>query len=282
MQPPPPAPAVLATDATAGLTGKLAAINAELSKLFPQQAEAAHEAVARAVNAGDALAANVNDWFDTVMSRASDRFTLLTRYWTVAISLLLVLYMGVDAAHIYTTLKKDDALRAAWVAQVPALVADAEKMLGEKTLSEKRCARLAQRALEQRVAAADTNDAVDKAINAALPKPPAEPINSLDDGRALLKQAGQGEQLDAFDAAYHGLAKECFGEALAELKKRSESLEKVDPLLVESSGLQNLPGMLLAWVLLSLGAPFWFNMLKSLSSLRPLIAERSDKAVTKP
>lgn len=269
-------PAAPDSGATADLTGKLDAIDAELSKLFPQQAVAAREAVARAVNAGDALAAKVNDWFDTVMSRASDRFALMTRYWTVAISLILVLYMGVDATHIYTTLKKDDALRAAWVAQVPALVEDAEKMLGEK-----RCAGLAQRALEQRVAAADTNEAVDKAITTAMPKSPAEPLTRRAEGLALLEKAGQADQVKAFDVAYDDLAKKCFGDALAEVKKRSESLEKVDPLLIESRGLQNLPGMLLAWVLLSLGAPFWFNMLKSLSSLRPLIAERSDKAPTK-
>lgn len=284
-----------ASGAADSLTAKLAAIDAELSKLFPQQALAAREAVARAVNAGDKLAANVNAWFDTVMSRASDRFALMTRYWTVAISLILVLYMGVDATHIYTTLKKDDALRAAWVAQVPALLEDAEKMLGEKD-----CSAVAQRALEQRVAAADTNEAVDKAITAALPKPPAKPLIGLADGRALLEKAGQSDQVKPFDSAYDDLAKKCFGDALAELKKRSESLEKVDPLLIEytkSSGknwwekllpwgekfpVGNLPGMLLAWVLLSLGAPFWFNILKSLSSLRPLIAERSDKAATKP
>lgn len=282
---------------TTSLAGKLAAIDAELGKLFPQQAGAARDAVARAVDAGDALSANVNDWFDTVMSRASDRFTLMTRYWTVAISLLLVLIMGVDATHIYTTLKKDDDLRAAWVAQVGPLVQDAEKALGGKA-----CAAPAQQALQQLVDATETDDLVDKAITSALPQPPAAPLKSRDEGRALLVRAGQAEQSAAFDKAFEKRAKECFGEALAEFKQRSEKLEKVDPLLIDYPGdpdaagknpferllawaenfpLANLPGMLLAWVLLSLGAPFWFNALKSLSSLRPLIAERSDKVPAK-
>jgi hypothetical protein len=41
--------------------------------------------------------------------------------------------------------------------------------------------------------------------------------------------------------------------------------------------LAELPGMLAAAALLSLGAPFWFNVLKNLSNLRPLLATRQEK-----
>lgn len=40
---------------------------------------------------------------------------------------------------------------------------------------------------------------------------------------------------------------------------------------------QEFPGLLVAAALLSLGAPFWFNMLKTLSNLRPLVATREEK-----
>ena len=40
----------------------------------------------------------------------------------------------------------------------------------------------------------------------------------------------------------------------------------------------NVPGILLAGILLSLGAPFWFNALKSLCSLRPVTAGTTAKA----
>jgi hypothetical protein len=36
-------------------------------------------------------------------------------------------------------------------------------------------------------------------------------------------------------------------------------------------------GLLLTWVLLSLGAPFWFEMLKNLTRLRPLLAKRDEE-----
>jgi hypothetical protein len=37
-----------------------------------------------------------------------------------------------------------------------------------------------------------------------------------------------------------------------------------------------LPGVLFSWVLLSLGAPFWFDLLKNLLKLRSLLAQKDD------
>lgn len=50
---------------------------------------------------------------------------------------------------------------------------------------------------------------------------------------------------------------------------------------------KNVPGVLFAWVLLSLGAPFWFDMLKNALKLRSLLAkkdeaERDDRQQTQP
>jgi hypothetical protein len=50
---------------------------------------------------------------------------------------------------------------------------------------------------------------------------------------------------------------------------------------------KELPGLLVSAALLSLGAPFWFNLLKTLSNLRPLVAtreerDRLEKAKAKP
>ena len=39
---------------------------------------------------------------------------------------------------------------------------------------------------------------------------------------------------------------------------------------------RQLVGMVLAWLMLSLGAPFWFNLLRTLSNLRPSLARKAD------
>ena len=40
--------------------------------------------------------------------------------------------------------------------------------------------------------------------------------------------------------------------------------------------LAKLPGILLAWILVSLGAPFWYDLLKNLFKLRSLLAQKDD------
>jgi hypothetical protein len=40
---------------------------------------------------------------------------------------------------------------------------------------------------------------------------------------------------------------------------------------------KEIPGLIAAAVFLSLGAPFWFNMLKTLTNLRPLVATREER-----
>lgn len=258
----------------AELAEKLPLIEQELQKLFPDQIVAAREAVARAVDDSDALAARIDDWFDSAMSRAADRFTLMARYWTVAISAVLVLWMNVDAVELYRTLNKDAALRAKWVAQVEPLVANAEKLLGDT-----HCAKLASQVLKARADAADTTADIDKAIHEALAKSSPD---SREEGRQLLRAAKLEAQIAGFDTAYDAKAKACFGEALAGVKKQAEDLKSVQPLLGAPAAQANPFGLLLAWVLLSLGAPFWFNALKNLSSLRPLIASKANQATAKP
>lgn len=43
------------------------------------------------------------------------------------------------------------------------------------------------------------------------------------------------------------------------------------------SARRRLPGVVLSWVLLSLGTPFWFNLLKNLLGLRSVLARKDDK-----
>jgi hypothetical protein len=47
--------------------------------------------------------------------------------------------------------------------------------------------------------------------------------------------------------------------------------------LTEKSSMKNFLGVLLSAGLLALGAPFWYNALKTLTSLRPQVATRHDQ-----
>lgn len=75
-------------------------------------------------------------------------------------------------------------------------------------------------------------------------------------------------------------------QSVEDLAKQAATLQKT----LDGTSLQLIPnpypdtvtrrqalGMLFSIALLSLGAPFWFNMLKSLSSLKPLLAEKQEE-----
>ncbi|HSY25378.1 MAG TPA: hypothetical protein VK841_24805 [Polyangiaceae bacterium] len=51
---------------------------------------------------------------------------------------------------------------------------------------------------------------------------------------------------------------------------------------IVNNGWRHLLGVLVSAVLLSLGAPFWFNMLRTASTLRPLLAAKADDETSPP
>ena len=272
-------------DPPANLGNDIAAISNELVTLFPSQAKAVQEAVDRGVKRGDELARQVGDWFDTVMDRAADRFTLHTRYIAVIVSGVVVFAMGVDAVTLYTTLRSDSARRATLVAQMPELLKSASERITSNS-----CLNVASAAIAK--LASDPDKEWSAAWSKVLPTAP-KTLDAANEGLAWLNQQAQAtkpplpDALQRYNQAYADASKTCVTDRLKDidsltkgpLKDVSALTVPMDQLWTSKTFLGHVPGLLLAWVLLTLGAPFWFNMLKSLSSLRPLIASRSDKPV---
>lgn len=268
------------TSARATLAPDVQAITAELAKLFPAQATAAGDAVQRAVATGSELSRQVGIWFDAAMTRTADRFALMTRYVTVVLSAALVLLLGVDAVHMFKTLQADKELRATWVTGAEGLTKEASSLLAQQ-----RCADAESQAVRQLAAKPETPAAAKAALLKALEARP--PLASPAERKALLEQAGAGAETAALEAALRDALQACTLAAADEVKKRLQAATQSPDLLQGSvfsragETARDPGGMLLAWVLLSLGAPFWFNVLKTLTSLRPLVASRAD-APAKP
>jgi hypothetical protein len=53
--------------------------------------------------------------------------------------------------------------------------------------------------------------------------------------------------------------------------------QSITALLFQPRSFDSAPGMLLSVILLSLGAPFWFTMLKNLTALRSVVARKEEK-----
>ena len=267
------------------LGSNIDAISNELVTLFPSQAKAVQEAVDRGVKRGDALARQVGDWFDTVMDRVADRFTLHTRYIAVIVSGVVVFAMGVDAVTLYTNLRSDSARRATLVAQTPELLKTATA-----SITSSSCLNVASAAIAK--LASDPDKEWSAAWSTVLAKAPKN-LDDVKEGSAWLNQQALAtkpplpDASQRFNQAYADANKTCVTDRLKDidsltkgpLKEVSALTVPADQLWTSETFLGHVPGLLLAWVLLTLGAPFWFNMLKSMSSLRPLIASRSDKPV---
>lgn len=227
------------------------AITAEAGKLFPQQTTALREAVERAIRGRDEVALRVSQWFDSAMDRTSERFALQCRWLTVVGAGVLVLALGVDALWIMRQLNDKPELRGTLIAQVPDLQARNENK------------------------AAAACDLVADAGTAPAAGAPASGPSASEAAKACVELRRQ--ELQA---------------------ARTRIDQGVTPLLLPgwwavppagpsdgsarpsaAQGAQRRPGgigLVLSFVLLSLGAPFWFNVLKNLSSLRPLVAAKAD------
>jgi hypothetical protein len=72
----------------------------QLAIKFPALKEDAKRVVAAAMGSVNQLEAGIGKWFDTVMDRASDIFTRWTRTITVALSIVLVVILQIDAGLI--------------------------------------------------------------------------------------------------------------------------------------------------------------------------------------
>jgi hypothetical protein len=144
-------------------------------------------------------------WFNSVMDRVSQRFAMHLRIYSIAVSVVVVMSLGMDTLFIVNTLRRDATLRAD-LAAVGSSLAQSERLDPEA----------------QKMASAFA--------------------------RAVSEEV-QGDRT-------------------------------ISSLFVRDVAWTSIPGMLLSVVLLSLGAPFWFMVLKNLISLRSVVARKEQQEQT--
>lgn len=245
-----------------------------IRKALPDQPNDAEEIVSRLAATAGVATGKIDQWFDSVMDRVAQRFVLHTRLWTVVFSVVLAFALHLDAVRIYSQLSSDSDLRTRIVASADALTKKAEEL----------------NATTGAQPAAVYIDAM-KRLLAAHPVelqalPPPVGFTDLAGGRAWLEQALQAAKVAPADPWLERYEAEVSREALRTAAQNFHSLVN-DRLTLQLIPVPYPPvssywapnwvhfwGTLASAVLLSLGAPFWFNLLKDLSSLRPVIAKK--------
>jgi ElaB/YqjD/DUF883 family membrane-anchored ribosome-binding protein len=277
-----------------GLT-RLKAIRAdELIKILddlasdaPMQPDAVSEDVRRILRTALSQAServrkiehDVNSWFDTIMDRTSDSFVRHTRITTIAVAAVIVFAVQIDAGAIWRQISTSPELRANLL------------KLSDSAASQ------ADRILAQGPPASLTLQ------NMATNRSNADEVKALTGAPRDLIRCEDG--LNWVRTNVPSLSKEfsdnCAGTVVNELKDAKSNMQVVSADFSKTQvgivypGLQikgwdtlgiwghtlwqpaHFLGVLVSVILLSFGAPFWFNTLQQLANLKPSTASKIQK-----
>jgi len=271
----------VSTPAAEAAVGSLTAQLSGLSALPKAEATAL---IAQLNDATNVALGNLEKWFNSAQDRAQQWFAVHTRIWSVIAAVVAAFVLQLDTFQLFTRLSADAELRASLLNFSDTVRKQADQVFTNKLTSP---ALINQAALRQ------LKDLIAK-TNASAGARIAEPPQDLDTNpkaetwlrSQLANSPGTNDLLHQFGQLAQKLTKESFNRARDEFANVTDAFSKTRFQLMPDPypGLkewilpwQHLLGILASAALLSLGAPFWFNTLKSLATLRPILANEVDK-----
>lgn len=238
-----------------------------LSAHLARTDQQAHAALQKGQEMGDLKA-----WFDTVMDRTTERFVAHTRYISVGVAVVLAVVLQIDSLGILKQISGDHALRASLVQNVESTLKLADDSQAHET------------------------GLAGRAIKAVIDgKGPGEDLVTRSAGLRWIKEHVPAAERDAVVAAYEKRYDELVQERLKKLGRSADQIEeqlaRTQLVVVQvkswsawkawwwksDEGKNHVVGTLLTIVFLSLGGPFWYNLLRQLANLRPVIAGKVEK-----
>ncbi len=265
-------------DPTAEMSERAAAVAASAAQLFPAQADAVKQAVLHALGSARTLAAGVNSWFNTVMDRTTERFVAQARWVTAITALAFSFVLRIDSLQLWQRLSTDSEFRAKVVSASEGTLRKAEDVV----------ALTAERKAVASTAIAATRDQLSGTpVAASLGEVPTQLV-TRQQGEAWLRDHLKGTSdrdsvLSTYNSQFDQATKTWLGELRNSTTSVNEQLQQASFQLIPTpyppfggyvTDPRHLAGTLVTVLLLSLGAPFWFNLLRQMANLRPAIAEK--------
>jgi hypothetical protein len=262
---------------TSANTDTLQKLSAELTRRFPMHSAMLQDAINNIAGRTMLITNGMERWFRTVMDRASDRFTRNCRFWTIAGAALLAFGFHVNSVELYRKIANDPNVKSKLVANAEGLQQQAEKAIGD--LGSQALSDFANPKAEGQKDSTFTPS--DQQI-AALKNRPENLTNCAQAKQWITAQAAlsSDEKLStAFDTACTKAEKDKLARVSPELANIQKQLADSDLQVFGSLGWpdsdpKKLGGQFVTLLLLSLGAPFWFNALRQLSNLKPAISNK--------
>ncbi len=254
------------------------ALIAKLAAQFPAQADALKASITTALGSTRKVVAGVNTWFKTIMDRTTERFVVRTRWITAIAAFLFAVILHVDSLQLLKRLASDSEFRSKVVAVSDAALQQAENVLAQTAESQAVASRAVTAARDQ-VPAART----------LLGTVPTD-LRTRAEGEAWIRErVRDGALADTvlrhYGAQFDSLTRRWLGELRTSSVSIDSQLNALTlqvipepfPSVATYLHLKHLIGILMTVGFLSLGAPFWFNVLNALANLRPVIARKVDK-----
>lgn len=217
----------------------------------------------------DAAQMKFDGAFRTAQDRAQQWFQLHTRGLTIAASALLALVLQLDVVEIYRFVSTNAVQRAALVGSAAGVIKEADGAVDPRGGLVKRIAdawtsKTGQRAdLSQVIHTGQLEDTLAKA-NPQFDRAEFERVVTATTQTYFEDQRNKlGDMTREVSATGFEFFPESYWRWPSPAGRRA-SLHNV---------LLHLPGIALCAALLSLGAPYWYNLLKNLTSLRPALAQ---------
>ena len=222
----------------------------------------------------------VEIWFNSTMVRVTQHFSAKMRVYTIITAFIVVFFLQLDLFQVYEKISTDAEVRAGLVGSVAAIQQHANSILTPDTTQ---------------AAELDTLISRVKGINETLAQAnfsliPEQFFLSCDAGYlppSLCKEETQEGTPDAQAADSTETEQEGTPDAQAadstetETSPSTDQPEEPDNAEVEDETLFRISlrwiGTLAMAALVSLGAPFWFNILGQFMSLRTILAGKIDK-----
>jgi hypothetical protein len=255
----------------------VAAVTDSLLKVFPSAGSTVKSAVSQALSEKRQVEVEIAKWFNTAMDRTTERFILHTRWVTAVAAALVCLFLHIDSLKIFGQLSADKALREQFVQRSATLLDSANEAL---VLPAGQAAKaLASDALKE------MKDDLPKELQGKI----AEGLITRQQGREWIESAipedteKQAAAIKSFEQHFNAVSAAHL-KALGNAFNRNETILRDTTLTIVPT--PNPPvaayfrdgrhflGVLMSILLLSLGAPFWFNALKQLTALRPVLAKK--------
>lgn len=255
---------------------KIQALASTLQGLAPAQAAQADQLVQQIAATAQRSVGQMESWFQGMMDRAAQRFAVQMRAWTVVFAFVFAFFAHLDAFRLFSQLSTDSELRGRLVASAGAMVQKAGEIQGgsgeagivpgvyRKTMED----------LQKQEAAVQALGAV-----------PQNCTTQAEYETWLRDKLGDKQSADGLVTKYGQLVQAALKTNMDRLADQANQIKGVlskariqlfpDPYPDNWRG-DNLYGLLTTAGLLSLGAPFWFNALKALSSLRPILASKQE------